>query len=301
MLESTLQRPAPQGYERRSPGPLRRRLVAAALVVASLVLVTVYFREARGGTLHDVQSAGASVLRPFEVAANRVAQPFRDLAGWVDGMTSAQAERDRLRAEVERLRRQLVQSQAALGENAYLRRLLQYRDGPAFPRDYRGRTVAAAVVSRAPSQFEQQIVIAAGSADGVRVHDPVVTEDGLVGQVTKTAARQAQVTLLTDESMAVSALDVQTNAAGILRHGAAASDVLTFDRVPKQLVVNPGDPVMTSGWRSGALASLYPRGIPIGVVTSVGQVDTDLYKQVQVEPFADLASLSAVIVLTGGG
>ena len=52
-----------------------------------------------------------------------------------------------------------------------------------------------------------------------------------------------------------------------------------------------------SGWRAGDLASLYPWGIAIGQVTSVGQQDIDLYKRVQVTPFVDFDSLSEVIVL----
>ena len=47
-------------------------------MLLSLVLITVYFRERAGGGLHDVQGTGATVLRPFEVAANRVAAPFLD-------------------------------------------------------------------------------------------------------------------------------------------------------------------------------------------------------------------------------
>ena len=67
---------------------LRRRVVVAVLVLVSLALLTVYFRESSGGGLHSLQSAGATVLRPFEVAANRVAQPFRDAAGWVGGLST---------------------------------------------------------------------------------------------------------------------------------------------------------------------------------------------------------------------
>ena len=52
------------------------------LVIASLALLSVYFRESSSGTLHDVQDAGASVIHPFQVAAERVAQPFEDLYGW---------------------------------------------------------------------------------------------------------------------------------------------------------------------------------------------------------------------------
>ena len=51
----------------------------------------------------------------------------------------------------------------------------------------------------------------------------------------------------------------------------------------------------------GALSSLYPRGIPIGVVTSVGQVDTDIYKHVELQPYVDFSSLEQVIVIVPKG
>jgi rod shape-determining protein MreC len=54
---------------------------------------------------------------------------------------------------------------------------------------------------------------------------------------------------------------------------------------------------VTAGWRAGDLDSLYPKGIPIGEVTSVGLTDTDLYQQVQVDPYVDFGSLQAVLVL----
>jgi rod shape-determining protein MreC len=299
VLGSSFGRAASSTSSPRQGKPSRRRLVAVALVLVSLVLLTVYFRESGTGRLHDAQSTGAAVLRPFEVAANRVAQPFRDLSGWISGLTHAKAQNEKLRREVDQLRQQLIQSQTARQENATLQKLLGYRDGRAFPRDYRGHNVAAAVIGRPQSQFEQQIVIAAGSRDGIRLHDPVVTNDGLVGQVTKVARSSAQVTLLNDESSAVSAVDLASNASGVLRHGPGGQTTLVLDRVTKDQVVERGDRVVTSGWRAGELASLYPRGIPIGVVTSVGQTDVDLYKQIQVRPFVDLGSLSAVLVLTG--
>ena len=63
------------------------------------------------------------------------------------------------------------------------------------------------------------------------------------------------------------------------------------------IAISGSDTIVTSGWRSNRLSSLYPPHIPIGTVTSVGQTDTDLYKQVQVAPFADFTSIDAVIVL----
>ena len=59
----------------RSANALKRRIVAGVLVLLSLVLITIYFREPAGGGLHGVQSGGATVLRPFEVGAERIAAP----------------------------------------------------------------------------------------------------------------------------------------------------------------------------------------------------------------------------------
>lgn len=266
-----------------------------ALVVVSLALLSVYFRESSSGGLHEVQSVGASVLRPFQVAAERVARPFRDAAGWVGGMIDAKEENEQLRAELERLRQERIQTENALRENRELRALLRYRDSARFPRDYRG--IAARVISRPSTQFEQQVVIAAGSNDGIGVNDPVVAAAGLIGQVTKVAKDVARVTLLTDETSAVSALDVKTRATGILRHGSSSGDSLVLDRVTKDQVVERGDIVVTAGSTTGRLPSIYPKGIPIGVVTSVGQLDTDPYKQIEVDPFADFSSLGSVLVL----
>lgn len=295
VLGSSVRRAAAGKASSRSSSLLRRRLVVAVLVLAALALITVSFREGSSGPLHDAQAAGAKALHPFEIAADRVAQPFEDAWAWFDGLLGARSDAEELREQVEQLRQQVIQNESALQENVQLRALLRYLDGPTFPRDYSG--LAAAVIARPPSAFEQQIVVAAGTSNGVRLNAPVVTADGLVGQVTRVTGDAAQVTLLTDETSAASALDLRTGAAGIVRHGAGAGDTLVLDRVAKDEVVNVGDEVVTAGWRSGGLASLYPKGIPIGRVTSVGQTDTDLYKQVQIAPYADFGSLAAVLVL----
>ena len=279
----------------RSGAVLRRRVVVSVLVVISLALVSVYFRESRGGSLHGVQSSFASVLRPFEVAAERVARPFQDAAGWIGGLTGAKSENEKLRKEVDALRQQVIQSQTALRENEQLRKLIDLRDSPRFPKDYRG--LAVRVIARPASQFERQVVVAAGSNDGVRIHDPVVTADGLVGQVTKVGRGVALVQLLTDEQAAASALDLRSAASGIIRHGSSSGSSLILDRVTKDQVVRRGDMIITAGWRTRDLNSIYPRGIPIGRVISVGQLDTDLYKQIEVQPLAQFDALDAVLVL----
>ena len=279
----------------RGGGPFRRRLAVGCLVLLSLVLITMSFRSEEDGQLSGVQSAGATILRPFAVGFERLAQPFRDAYEWGDSLLTARSEADRLRAESRELRQRAIQSEFALQENEYLRGLLDYIDGPRFPDDF--QPIAAEVIARPAGAFTQAIAIAAGSRNGVRVNDPVVTADGLVGLVTRVTPSTARVQLLTDQGAAVSAVDVRTRAEGIVRHARGTRETLVLDRVRKQDVIRRGDDVVTAGWRTSGLSSLYPKGIAIGEVSSVGQTDTDLWQQVQVDPYVDFGSLDAVLVL----
>ena len=264
------------------------------LVFVSIVLITIYFREPSGGSLHGVQSAGAAVLRPFEVGAERVARPFRDAYGWFAGLVHAKSQNARLRGEVDRLSQQVIQNQTAQQENADLKRQLHFVGLPSFPSGY--DYVSTAIIGRPPSEFQQQIDIAAGSVNGIRKNDPVVNSDGLVGLVTEVAHNQAQVTLLTDPEQHVSALDLTTKATGMVSHGQGRS-TLILDRVQKSQTIRPGDWIVTSGWKSQGLTSLYPKGIPIGVVAGASLSDLSLYWEIQLRPRVDFGSLQNVIVL----
>jgi rod shape-determining protein MreC len=279
----------------RSAGALRRRLVVGSLVLLALVLITLSFRGGDDGPLAGVQSAGSTVLRPFAVGFERVAQPFRDGYAWAESLLDARSEAERLREENRELRQRAINAEFALQENEFLRRMLNYVDGRRFPEDF--EYVATEVLNRPPAAFTQAVVIAAGSDSGVRVQDPVITEDGLVGLVTRVTPTTARVQLLTDPEAAASAVVIGTGATGVVRHARGTRETLVLDRVRKEDEVRRGAEVVTAGWRAGELSSLFPRGIQIGLVSSVGQTDTDFYQQVQIDPFVDFGALDAVLVL----
>lgn len=266
------------------------------LVLASLAMITVYFRESPNGGLHGFQSTGASAMRPFEIAANRIARPFEDVYHWTSDLFHARAENKTLRKQLSAARRQAIENATAADEATKLRRILKYQRGSTYPADF-PNSVTAQVISNPASQFDQTVVIAAGRTSGIRVYDAVVTDRGLVGQVTKVTRDEAKVTLLTDKESAVTAKDRSTGAIGTVRHSQGSEDVLFLDRVSKSKKVNEGDLVITAGLQQGKLPSFYPKGIPIGLVTKVGQTDIDPFQDVQVQPLVDFSSLEAVVVL----
>jgi rod shape-determining protein MreC len=295
VLDAPAQRPAPSPLTSRSRSPLRRRAVVIGLVALSLALITISFRETSSGRVHGAENVGAAALRPFEVTAERIARPFRDAYGWFHGLATARSENAHLQADLRDLRQRYAQAKSAQGDNAALRRLLNYQTGPRFPKDY--RAVNASVVARPSSDVQQQVTVSAGTSQGVRENDPVVTEAGLVGKVTRVASDVSQVTLLTDPTSAVAAIDLETKAYGLAQHGPGGGSQLVLSRVTKDQRVNTGDLVVTAGTQLGPLPDLYPKGILIGRVTSVDQNNVDSFKQIQVQPFADFSSVDAVTIL----
>lgn len=266
-------------------------MVVGILAVLSLALLSVYFRESNDGPLHGAQDVGATAMRPFQVGAERVARPFRDLYGWFDGLLTAKDENETLRQENERLRRLVIRNETAAQENLDLKQQLDFKDIPGLE-DY--RSVNTRVLGP-QSQFGKRILIAAGSSDGIRMNAPVTWAGALVGEITELSPDTALVTLLTDESSAVAAYSIRTGALGLIQSGEGGS--LAFANVTKDKDVARGDLIATAGSSVPRLPSLFPRGIPIGNVTSVSQSDTEPFKQVQLASNVDLSNLRAVTVL----
>ena len=270
-----------------------RRAVLAILVIVALALLTISFRSPTSGVLHDAQGYGASELRPFQVAAERVARPFRDAYNYVNSLSNAKSENKKLEKMVRDYRAQALLNSAAVQQNKNLQSLLNYETGPTYPQDF--RAVNASVVSFPSGPFAEQLVIDAGTNQGIHRNTPVVSADGLVGQVTNPGRSTSVVTLLTDPDSAVSARDLKTHVSGLIRHGQGGT--LILDRVAKNQVVNKGDWIVTRGTVDRRYPDEYPYGIPIGRVIAVGTSDIASFLTVQVQPLAQFDSLDSVAAL----
>ena len=126
VLASSVQRSKPTPYPSKARSALIRRAIVVGLVIVALALVTISFRSPTAGALHDVQGAGSTALRPFQLAATRIAQPFRDGYDWVASISSAKRENAQLKRELRELRLQ------AIGNRAAAMKAQQTREAPAL-------------------------------------------------------------------------------------------------------------------------------------------------------------------------
>lgn len=273
----------------------RRRAVLTLLIIGSFLLLTITYGQSSGG----LQRGVSTLFSPLETIADRALKPARDLVGWFDKTFDARGENSELKAELVEVRRQAVAGQEALQENAQLRKLVELDRGPALA-ESAYKPVTGRVIGRSPTVWNSTVTIDVGSGDGVRVDDPVISGDGLVGVVASTQGGSAQVTLITDHASAVSAKVLPGGVQGVVRPEVGDPEDLILDFIDSTKAVHGGQSVVTSGWRAQGLASLFPPGLPIGEVTDASILTQVARQQVHLRPYADVANLDLVQVLTGG-
>jgi rod shape-determining protein MreC len=158
--------------------------------------------------------------------------------------------------------------------------------------------VTARVIARSPTVWYSTVKIDKGSDDGIEEEQPVVTGDGLVGRIESVTDSNAIVTLITDSSSSVTAQVMPDGATGVVKPEVGDPNDLLLEFIKKGKKVTKNSVLVTSGFTSSRLESLFPRGIPIGKVTKVNADELELYQRVHIQPFADLRRMDYVQVLT---
>lgn len=274
----------------------RRRLVLGLLVASSLILLTIYFGESAGGGLHAVQRGAVEIVSPVQDAASRALKPVRDLVGWFGDTFRAKGDVKKLRTERDALRERLVDQTSAIREAGELRAV---EDLVRRAKLADTAPVKARVTGYDPSLWYSQVQINKGSSDGLRVDQPVINGQGLVGVVSFVGPGTSTVRLLTDHNTAVSAAIAESGVRGAVQPEAGRPNELVLNYTMGKDVVEPGQTVVTAGTRSNVAGrgSLFPRNIPIGRVTRVDDANTD-DQTVHLVPFVELRRIDTVEVLT---
>ena len=282
----------PSARNRPSSSKLRRGdagsgagLVTIIFVVISLVVFTISVREDGNGFFSSARGVVQTVVSPLRMAGAAVCAPFSGMGNIVRNLTAEEKTLSDLKAENERLSARNVELEEAEITARQLQELLDLKSS------YNLQSTAARVIAGSTDSWTSSATIDKGSASGIGVGMPVVNSRGAVGQVISSAATTSTVRLLSDESSSVSAMIQSSRAQGMLRGSPDGTIYLSFIRTDN--VVNPGDVVVTSG-----LGGVFPKGLPLGKVSSVESSPGSTYYTIVVEPFTTVANLEEVLVVT---
>jgi rod shape-determining protein MreC len=256
------------------------------LVVASLVTITIDYREGSSGPLSKASEALQTVVTPMQRGVSAVFHPVAAFFGALAHLSTNESKIRSLQHQLQVARRQQLQYQIALQQ---LHALQQDLD---IAKSYSFRTTGADVIGSAVSNFEWSVEIDKGSRDHIRVDMPVMSAQGLVGRVIQVTPFGSKVLLVADPDSSVAARLVGSQETGMLT-GQGRND-LQMSLIDQSTEVAKGEGVMTSGYSGG----LFPPGIPIGQVSSVATDAATGEKQISVAPFVDFSKLDVVLVIT---
>ena len=246
----------------------------------------------------------ASVVQGMAVTGTQVLVPVQRALAETGVTTNrffqAIGELDQLRADNVRLQ---VENNTLTLENARLAEAaIAAQQGAKLAASQRAlpyRTITAPVIARDPSGVLKTIVIGAGTDQGLRIDQIVLSEQGVVGRVSEAGSNYAKVILVTDSSSSVSALVQTSRASGIVR--GQYGDTLVMEWILQSDPVKRGDVIVTAGLGLGnELRSLYPKGLVIGTVVDVSKAEVSAYQRAVVAPAVDLRKLENVIVIVDG-
>lgn len=271
----------------------RRRAVLALLVVSSVVLLTASFGG--NGGVGSVQRGVFELVSPIQDVASRSLKPFRDLFGWFGDTWHAKGENASLKRERNQLREQNAVMQSRLRNASVAAKLVKLDQVASL--DQLG-PVTARVYGAAPTLQFQSLFINRGTNSGVKVGQPVVAENGLVGTIIAATGGYSKVRLVTDQAFGASVMVARTGTPGVLRSGGAPDD-LAMKTIDPKANVGVGSTVVTRGTDVNArgLPSLFPPDVEVGRVVKVDDAGTDT-QVVHVRPLVDVRSVQHVQVLT---
>lgn len=228
------------------------------------------------------------VLNPIVSAQTWISVRFQALQSFLnspDDVTSLRQENAALEAEITRLQVQIIEIQQELTEAQVLASLVDYARSRS-----ENRYVAAAVIGRDPSPFLHYVIINRGSDEGLRRGMPVVTQQGLVGQISAVTAGAARVQLINDPGSTVNVLLQQSDTEAVLVGSISGEVNLEF--IPQAATVQAGDIIVTSGYGGD-----YPANILIGQVSTVRSNAYDLFQSASVQSAVDFSQLEIVLVI----
>ncbi|MDG2282884.1 MAG: rod shape-determining protein MreC [Longimicrobiales bacterium] len=238
------------------------------------------------GTVYLPSTTQERISSALQVSALR---PFIAMQGLLTDVGARRVRVEALQVTVDSLSAAMSTHQAVADENETLRDLLELQERA-------GATYRPATIHRPGTPgSESTFLVDVGTRDGIRAGAPVVSPTGLVGVIRETRTANSSGIDWTHPDFRPSAMLADGSAYGLIesRRGSfREEDRLVINGIPFHEPFDSGQAVLTSG-----LGGIFPRGIPIGTVLGVAEAEGTWRKAYYLEPIAEPAAATHVLVL----
>ncbi|MEX3605366.1 MAG: rod shape-determining protein MreC [Burkholderia sp.] len=270
---------SPPPLFKQGPSALARLIFFVALAIALLI------SDARFSTLEIVRGVLGTVLFPLERAALVPRDLFMGAADIAATNVLLRHDNQELRERNLALSLQANQAGQLMSDNAHLRAVLGLRTRIV------AQSTPVEIQYDTSDPFSQKVVIGHGSHDDIQNGAPVVTEDGVIGQVTRLFPLQSEITLITDRDLGIPVQVLRTGLRSVI-YGTPKGDSLDLRFVPTSADLMVGDELVTSG-----LDGTYPPGLPVAKVVRIDKLADTAFAHVVCMPVVAVRGAREMLVL----
>lgn len=275
------------------------------LVVALLVLALVLVLLDHAGSLAPLRAQGVSLLSPALKTLSGIGQSLGTVGQSFGETERLRAQVQELQATVSALQASQINGQAALLENAQLRKELK------IERERPWKLLGASVAAHSPDAGRHTLLLTVGSAQGVQPGMAVIGQDGasppaLVGVVDAVQPNSASVLLITDYGSTISARVYHAGAVtdGVIQGQWQRGAWLKLDQIDRSVALAPGDTITTAGLTAQFDLDLpraaIPQNVPVGTIVALRQQGHN--QSADVRPYVDPSQVRyAWVILAADG
>ena len=278
----------PLGTIDRTPPPIFRQGWSALskLVFFSAVSLFLMVADTRVAMIAPLRAAIATALLPVQTALLVPIELVRGGSDYLRGLTQALGNEDAARRLLAAQAERAAMAERLAAENARLRALLDLQPALGV------RTVTAEVLYEAADPYSRKLFLNRGTTQGVLAGAPVINEAGVLGQVTRSFPRSAEVTLLTDRDAAIAVINARTLQRGLAYGGLAKGRAMELRFVEGNADVKVGDLLQTSG-----VDGVYPAALAVAKVVLVERQGEGGFARVTLAPASIADGVRHVLVL----
>ena len=263
----------------RGPSLQLRLFLAVIISIAAIVA------DSRFGVFTHVRVYLSSLVSPLQYMANAPGIMLDTMSTQVQTRAGLIEQTKQQEQQLFTLRSRLLKMDHLEHENQRLRELL------GSPVHKESRKMVAELLSVDSDPFSHQVLINKGALDGVYNGQPVINDQGVIGQVLHVGSTTSRVLLITDSSHGIP-VRVLRNDLRAIASGSGELDKLELRNLPRNTDVQVGDLLVTSG-----LGGRFPEGYPVATVTRSDYVEGKPFAQVEAKPLVELDRLRYLLLL----
>jgi rod shape-determining protein MreC len=268
---------------------LFRKFSLGAIIVVLLLLFALVLMSYRIKQKKGLDYVDAFVLEICSPVQEGVSFALRAVGGVFQKyllLVHVQQENVVLKQRIAELENENHQFKEMALANERMKQLLQFREKMATP------MISAEVIGHDPSSWFKSVTIDKGERHGIQKGMAVISPEGVIGQILKTAPHYSTVLLITDYNSAIDAIVQRSRARAIVEGKGENRCQLKY--LLRTEEVNTGDIVVTAGSIGN-----FPKGLMVGEVQKVEKKGLGVFQYAELVPSVDLTRLEEVFVIPG--